>query len=320
MSLDNPYTETFNGKPESDDFSYMLIEPTYGEELVKSELSQGAYELITEWQRDIYFNKKFLKDYFQLKNMPIYEKVIDFFCVYGGRTFYYESSLLFNNAIQINQGYAIQSLPVRVEKKNGNLYYSCMDYHCAGDWGPHIDQDGRIYSFGMGEYYKQADNMAEFMEQQWCKAVENRKKLGNLISGTEEQKHYLRNIKISRKDDILQNVYEYLISYYFSGTVNVKVLESKLSLILQKKIFLNDETNDKLLEIILKNRNMSEELIMDIVEFLSIQNNSSKTILTMIDVVSKVTLKERKEQFLIDKLIQWEDYYPEVKNKILSLL
>lgn len=40
----------------------------------------------------------------------------------------------------------------------------------------------------------------------------------------------------------------------------------------------------------------------------------------MIDVVSKVTLKERKEQFLIDKLIQWEYDYPEVKNNILSLL
>lgn len=65
-----------------------------------------------------------------------------------------------------------------------------MDYHYAGDWGPHIDQNGGIYSFGMGEYYKLADNMAEFMEQQWCKAIRNRENLGHIISGTEEQKQY----------------------------------------------------------------------------------------------------------------------------------
>lgn len=80
----------------------MLEEPTYGEEVVKAELSNGAYELITEWQRDIYFNKKFLKDYFKLRKFPIHEKVIDFFCIYGGRTFCYEYDLLFNNTIQIN--------------------------------------------------------------------------------------------------------------------------------------------------------------------------------------------------------------------------
>lgn len=79
MLLDKPYIEIFNEKLKSYNFIYMLSEPTYGEEVVKSELSQGAYELITEWQRDIYFNKKFLKDYFQLREMPIYEKVVDFF-------------------------------------------------------------------------------------------------------------------------------------------------------------------------------------------------------------------------------------------------
>ncbi|NFG42531.1 hypothetical protein FC789_15465 [Clostridium botulinum] len=318
MLLDKPYIKIYNEKLKSYNFTYMLMEPTYGEEVVKSELSQVAYELITEWQRDIYFNKKFLKDYFQLKKIPIYEKVIDFFSVYGGRTFCYESSLLFNNTVQISEGYTIQSFPERVEKKDGNLYYSCMDYHYAGDWGPHIDQNGGIYSFGMGEYYKLADNMAEFMEQQWCKAIRNRENLGHIISGTEEQKHYLRNRKISRKDNIWQNVYEYLIPYCTPETV--KMIELLMSLILQKKIFLNDEKVNELMEKILKNQNISEELVMDIVEFLSIQNNSSKTISTMIDVVSKVTLKERKEQFLIDKLIQWEYDYPEVKNNILSLL
>ncbi|WBW97723.1 hypothetical protein [Oceanirhabdus sp. W0125-5] len=314
MLLDKSYTE----KLESYDFEDMLTEPTYGEEVVKSELSQGAYELITEWQRDIYFNKNFLKDYFKLRNMPIYEKVIDFFCVYGGRTFCYEDSSLFNNTIQIRGGYTIQSFPDRVEEKDGKFYYSCMNYHYAGDWGPHIDQDGRIYSFGMGEYYKQADDMAEFMEQQWSKAVGNREKLGHIINGTEKRKYYFRNSNINRKDNIWQNVYEYLISYYIPETV--KMIELLMSLILQKKISLNDEKVNQLMEIISENQNLSEELVMDIVEFLSIQNNSSKTILTMIDVVSKITLKERKEQFLIDKLIQWEHDYPEVKNNILSLL
>lgn len=314
MLLDKSYTE----KLESYNFEHMLIEPTYGEEVVKSELSEGAYELITEWQRDIYFNKNFLKDYFKFKNIPIYEKVIDFFCVYGGRTFCYESSWLFNNTIQISEGYTIPSFPYRVEEKDGNLYYSCMDYHCAGDWGPHIDQEGRIYSFGMGEYYKQADNMAEFMEQQWCNAIENREKLSHIINGTEERKYYFSNRNIRRKENIWQNVCEYLISYYISGAV--KMLEALMCLVLVKKIFLKDEKITQLMEIISESENLSEELVMDIVEFFGAQNNSSKTILAMIDVVSKVTLKERKEQFLIDKLIQWEYDYPEVKDTILSLL
>ncbi|MCR3757455.1 hypothetical protein KYB31_00430 [Clostridium felsineum] len=314
MLQDKSYTE----KLESYNFEDMLIEPTYGKEVIKSELSEGAYELITEWQRDIYFNKNFLKDYFQSRNMPIYEKVIDFFCVYGGRTFCYEDSRLFNDTIQISEGYKIQSFPVRVEEKDGRFYYDCMDYHYAGDWGPHIDQDGRIYSFGMGKYYKQADNMAEFMEQQWCKAVDNREILGHIIDGTEKREYYVCNSNIRRKNNIWQNVYEYLIAYYFPETV--KMIEFLISLILQKKMLLNDEKINELMEIISRNQNISEELVMDIVEFLSIRNNSVETILAMIDVVSKITLKERKEQFLIDKLIQWEYDYPEVKNAILSLL
>lgn len=44
-------------KLESYEFENMLIEPTYGEEIVRSELPMGAYELINEWQRDVFFNK-----------------------------------------------------------------------------------------------------------------------------------------------------------------------------------------------------------------------------------------------------------------------
>ena len=214
-------------------FTTILEEPTYGEEIVKSELSQGAYELISEWQRDIYFNKEFLKDYFELRKFPIYEKVIEFFCIYGGRTFCYEDDLLFNNTIQINQGYTIQSFPMHVDEKDGNLYYDCMDYHYAGDLGPHIDQDGRIYSFGMGKYYKKAENIAEFMEQQLQKAVANRENLKNIINGTEEQKHYLHNRNIKSKDNIFQNVYEYLIPYCIPEMV--KVIEPLMLLILEKR-------------------------------------------------------------------------------------
>ncbi|AQR95946.1 hypothetical protein [Clostridium saccharoperbutylacetonicum] len=318
MLSNKPYIETYKKKLKRYNFTAILEEPTYGEEIVKSELSQGAYELITEWQRDIYFNKEFLRDYFELRKFPISEKVINFFCIYGGRNFCFENDLLFNNTIQINGGYIIQSFPIHADEKNGNLYYDCMDYHYAGDWGPHIDQDGRIYSFGMGEYYKQADNIAEFMDQQWLKAVANKEKLKHIINSTEEKKHYLHNRNIKRKDNIFQNVYEYLISYCIPE--KVKIIEPLMLLILEKKISLNDEQVNALMEEFLINENISEELIMDIVEFLSIQNITLKTILTMVDVVSKVTLKERKERFFIDKLIQWEDDYPEVKNNIMNLL
>lgn len=40
----------------------------------------------------------------------------------------------------------------------------------------------------------------------------------------------------------------------------------------------------------------------------------------MIDLVSKIKLSERKEQFLIDKLCTYGERYPKVKNDILKLL
>lgn len=169
---------------------------------------------------------------------------------------------------------------MHVDEKDGNWYYDCMDYHYAGDFGPHIDQDGRIYSFNMGRYYKKADNMAGFMEQQWCKAVDNREKLNHIINGNEEQKNYLYNRSIKRKDNILQNVYEYLIPYCIPEMI--KMIEPLIFLILEKKISLNDEQVNVLMEGFLGNQNIPEKLIMDIVEFLSFQHNSLKTILSMI--------------------------------------
>ncbi|WP_238918307.1 hypothetical protein [Clostridium sp. YIM B02555] len=122
MLSNKPYIETYKKKLKRYNFTAILEEPTYGEEIVKSELSQGAYELITEWQRDIYFNKEFLRDYFELRKFPISEKVINFFCIYGGKNFCFENDLLFNNTIQINGGYIIQSFPIHADEKNGNLY------------------------------------------------------------------------------------------------------------------------------------------------------------------------------------------------------
>jgi hypothetical protein len=217
--------------------------------------------------------------------------------------------------IKFSKGYKIQSFPERVEEKDGKVYYSCMDYHYAGDFGPHIDQDGKIYSFCMGEYHKKADNMAEFMEQQLIEANDNRKRLSSIISGSENKKYYACN---GNKEDIWQRVYEYLISYYVPEMA--EMLEVLMPLISDKKIVLSDEKINQLMEIILENDDISEILIMDIVEFLSSQNYSSKTMSIMMDVVSRITLIERKEQFLVDKLIEWEYDYPDVKNKILSLL
>lgn len=313
--MDGGIAMSYIEKLESYKFENMLMKPTYGEDIVRSELSMGAYELIHEWERGIFFNKNFLKDYCRLKNIPMYEKVIDFFCIYGGRIFCYQDSSIYNDTIKFNKGYRIQSFPERVEEKDGNVYYSCMDYHYAGDFGPHIDQYGKIYSFCMGEYHKKADNMAEFMEQEFIEANENRKRLSNISSGSENNKYYVCNRKM---ENIWQSVYEYLISHYTPEIF--EMLEILMPLIAEKKIVLRDERINELMEIILENSNISEILIIDMLEFLSSQNHSSKTMSIMIDVVSRITLIERKEQFLIDKLIEWEHDYPDVKNKILSLL
>lgn len=312
------YVEVFNERLKRYNFSSMLSEPTYGEDIIKSELSENAYKLISQVTRDIYFNREFLLDYFKLMDFPIYEKVIEFFCIYGGRIFYYENDNVIDDVVRVNKGYRIKSFPLRFEKLDGNYYYECMEYHYAGDWGPHINQDGKIYSFSMGQYTKMADSMAEFMENQFNNSVLIKARIGNISDENTSKEYLVNNKKIMRRDNIYENVYEHLVSYCIPEMFNM--IQPLIMIILEEKISLNNEQIDQLMELILSNENMPDELIIDIVEFLSNRDISFKTIENIIDVVTKVNEQEWKQKFLIDKLFQWEDQYPSINDKIMGLL
>ena len=41
-----------------------------------------------------------------------------------------------------------------------------MDYHYAGDWGPHICEDGKIYNYISGTLELAANSIEEFLEME----------------------------------------------------------------------------------------------------------------------------------------------------------
>lgn len=116
-------------------------------------------------------NTEVIKKAFLQEEIPIFEKVVNFQEVYGG--IWYKIGNDFYNGYHMNIFYFdSQRLKYRFKhwsKKNGKYFFECMDYHYAGDIGPCIDEEGKIYSFAMGTYYLRADSIEEFLEDESIK-------------------------------------------------------------------------------------------------------------------------------------------------------
>lgn len=107
---------------------------------------------------------------------PIFEKVIDFQVRFGGVFYrmgesFYDGFKMGVIGLDDKENYIIRHCETRDIKDNDGVvetryYYECMDYDYAGDWGPHIDQDGKIFDFSMGVLFPVAETIEEYLEDE----------------------------------------------------------------------------------------------------------------------------------------------------------
>ncbi len=133
----------------------------------KKILSETVNDMILSGKKvDTIKNKDEIKRVFANEGIPFFDKVIDFQVSFGGiwykigERFYtgFRMDMFFFN--EFEEKYELKFF----KKENGKYYVQCMDYHYAGDFGPCIDEDGKIYDFCMGRFFIRADNIEEFLD------------------------------------------------------------------------------------------------------------------------------------------------------------
>lgn len=140
--------------------------------MINSSLSLNTQEMLIMGKKiDTIKGIDNIKKLFIEKGIPLFSKVIEFQERYGGINYkigheFYEgfSMDLFNYSLPENQ-YRFRGY----KKIDGKYFFNCMDYHYAGDLGPYIDEDGKIYDFGMGKLFIRADSIEEFLEDEGIK-------------------------------------------------------------------------------------------------------------------------------------------------------
>lgn len=140
-------------------------------EIMRQRLSPEAYAMITEYKRRRTFTDPddFEKKVLLPKNLKMTDKLREFIEIYDGRAFAWRSAYYFEMDVPFSHhnfdGFWI-SFGGNICLNDGKYYISTMDYHYAGDWGPHIDENGKIYKYWCGSLELAADSMEEFLEQQ----------------------------------------------------------------------------------------------------------------------------------------------------------
>lgn len=135
-------------------------------------LSKYALEMIYDGKRlDTTNEKKQIVDTILAEGLPVYKKVVEFQELYGGLCYkigeqYYEGFSL--NLVWFNDSKNRYELRYTM-KKDDIYFFECMDYHYAGDVGPCIDMNGKIYDFGMGRVFIRANSIEEFLEDEAIK-------------------------------------------------------------------------------------------------------------------------------------------------------
>ncbi|KNY28318.1 hypothetical protein [Pseudobacteroides cellulosolvens] len=135
-------------------------------------ISKLAMQMLSEGKlENALTNTEVIIKLFQREGIPIFEKVINFQEIYGG--IWYKIGKGYYKGYHMNIFYFdSQILKYRFKywsKDSGKYFFQCMDYHYAGDIGPCIDEDGKIYNFFMGTYKLRADSIEEFLEDESIK-------------------------------------------------------------------------------------------------------------------------------------------------------
>lgn len=139
--------------------------------IMRQRLSAEAYEMMTEYERERTFTDPddFEKKVLLPKGLRMTEKLREFIEIYDGRVFAWGSTDFFEMDVPFSHhnfsGFSI-SFGGNICLNRGKYYISTMDYHYAGDWGPHIDEDGKIYEYICGSLELMANSIEEFLESQ----------------------------------------------------------------------------------------------------------------------------------------------------------
>lgn len=139
---------------------------------MKNNLSDTVYDMLSNGKKvDTIKDKEEIKKIFIDQGIPLFDKIVEFQELYGG--IWYKIGSVFYEGFRMNIIYfneREQKYKLNYHKKiDGKYYFNCMDYHYAGDIGPCIDEDGKIYAFGMGQVLVRADNIEDFLEDEAIK-------------------------------------------------------------------------------------------------------------------------------------------------------
>ncbi|WP_066875046.1 NADH dehydrogenase [Clostridium mediterraneense] len=138
----------------------------------KKSLSDSAIQMLSSGKRvNTLKDREEIKKIFIKEGLPLFDKVIDFQVRFGG--IWYKFGEDFYEGFKLDMFYFDeQDKRYRfhgVILRNNKYYFNCMDYHYAGDWGPFIDQDGKIYTFCMGLLDITANSIEEFLDDEAIK-------------------------------------------------------------------------------------------------------------------------------------------------------
>lgn len=140
--------------------------------IMRQRLSAEAYAMITEYEREPTFTDPddFEKRVLLPKGLRMTDKLRDFIEIYDKRVFAWQSTRYhFNMDVPFSRsnydGFSI-SFGWNICLNDGKYYISTMDYHYAGDWGPHICEDGKIYNYISGTLELAANSIEEFLEME----------------------------------------------------------------------------------------------------------------------------------------------------------
>jgi hypothetical protein len=135
-------------------------------------LSLNAQQMLLSGERvDTVKGMENIKSIFIDEGIPLFPKVIEFQDLYGGIRYkigpkYYKG---FSMGLFYYHDYKKKYQFRYYSKEEDRFFFQCMDYHYAGDIGPCMDEDGKIYYFGMGKYFITADTIEEFLEDEAVK-------------------------------------------------------------------------------------------------------------------------------------------------------
>ncbi len=151
----------------------VAVQSAESDRKLRERLSERAYAMLTEYERaDKIIDADILENQYLAPNgLKMTDKLREFIELYDGRVYAWRHTTFLNMDRPFSsntfEGFSIFleiDAPIFV---SGDKYYiNTMDYHVAGDWGPYIGSDGKIYNYYCGKLEIPAKTPEEFFEEE----------------------------------------------------------------------------------------------------------------------------------------------------------